>query len=461
MPLGSYMNKLLFFVLICSALLIGCKKGSSVTPIILPGELQSTIQATGGVNQTDTIGRTLVNNIVIKINEPGSALNKFFVQIFQTTLCNGDSVVERTVSNLSSVSYTWKLSSKVGIQTLKFKILNDARNIVDSINVTATGIPPAHGWHTSSCLVQKSLTVAAFAKLKNGRLLAGFSGAFNPCYSDDNGITWHQIKSFYMGYYPWAQQIVVLPTDEIFIASAADGIYYSADGGTSWSSRSRGLPFSAFSMDLYYTSTGSFVYTTHGGGIFTSDDKGLTWSTISTYSSNSSLQYRYLGALSNGDVYFTRSDNFTQIIVKLDHVTKTLISLTNPIPFPPQYFTTPFMDKDSYTIYWPGYNPSTANDEIYQSTDLGVTWTKVFSNKSYNGGFFTGIGNFTKQSDGNCYFQEFGWGYYKTADFKSFQNISSSPVAPNYEHTYPGGTYILASNNNYVLNLNGIVYYVP
>lgn len=162
--------KFYFYILILVLLVSSCAKKNDSPALTTSNKV--TIQATGGTNQTDSIGKTLVNDIVVSINEPGTGLNNLLVQIFQNTLCNGDSVTERTVTNGSAISFKWKLSSKPGIQTLKFKILNSSRNIIDSINVTATALPPSHGWHVSSCLVPH-LTINELVKLSSGRLIGG------------------------------------------------------------------------------------------------------------------------------------------------------------------------------------------------------------------------------------------------------------------------------------------------
>src|SRR5476651_1162723 len=112
-----------------------------------------TIQATGGTGQIDSAGKVLADSIVIKINEPGSGLNKLVVRILQNTLCNDDSTSERSILNNSKIAVKWKLSNKIGTQTLKFTVLDSTSKIIDSINVTATVLPPSPGWHKASCIV--------------------------------------------------------------------------------------------------------------------------------------------------------------------------------------------------------------------------------------------------------------------------------------------------------------------
>jgi len=135
-----------------------------------------TIQAIGGANQKDTIGHTLLDSVIVKINEPGTHLSKLLVKIFQSTLCNGDSVITRQISNGGSVSVKWTLSNNPGVQILKFNVLDTSKTVIDSLNITATAIPPSPGWHIASCFVPRNLGINNFAKTSTGRILTGVSG---------------------------------------------------------------------------------------------------------------------------------------------------------------------------------------------------------------------------------------------------------------------------------------------
>jgi hypothetical protein len=452
------MNKLISCTLGAIFLLYSCVKNTPVPPSSIsnnntPPPVAPTIQAMGGTNQTDTIGKVLLDSVVVKINEPGSALNKFFVQIFQTTLCNGDSVIEKSVTNGSKVSIKWTLNSKPGVQTLNFKILNSQRNLVDSIKVTATALPPTKGWHSSSCIVKNNMYVTAFAKLSTGRILTGFMGDFYPYYSDDNGISWHPIKSFYFGYYPWVEKIAISPTDEIFIGSEMNGVYYSSDKGVTWQARSYGLPTLIPIADLAYTSAGKLIFTGKGGGIYISNDKGLTWQTIVADNSSINFGHGYMATQTNGDIYLTESNNYGTIIVKIDHTTLKVTPVTG---LPAITINAFYLDRNNY-MYLAGTNKTSSIPEFYRSVDNGISWSKTLALPLTGGNYPPVIGEISAQSDGNYYFVAFGAGnFYKTADFTTAQAL---PVTiPIY-----AGKYILAPNNYFLINSYpaSICYYVP
>lgn len=437
------MKRLVWYCLSISAIVAGCSKPDGIPPVVIKPP-QSTIQAVGGANQSDTVGAKLLDSIIVKINEPGSHLNKYLVKIFQKTLCNDDSVSQRVVLNGQTISYQWKLGGTPGVQTLKFQVLDSTQKVVDSLNITATVKPPKSGWHPSACVIAKNLFVHTFAKTSTGRLLTGFMGDFYPLYSDDNGISWHQMKSFYFGYYPWVEKIVVSPTDELYIASELNGIYYSADGGKTWENRSNGIqPLSPFS-DLALTPLGQLIFLSSDGGVYISANKGVNWSVIKPRDNNPNSLYarKFMAQTPNGDMYFTNTENISPKILKLDHATFELAPIDNQPPVAANAF---FIDKDG-NWYIGGRNPANGAADLYQSTDEGLTWNKIFSHASEGSGLTT-IANISLQSDGNYYFEVFDLnGYcFKTADFKTIENIPLK--VPVYS-----GQYILAANNYFLIN---------
>jgi len=410
-----------------------------------------TIQATGGTGQIDSAGKALADSIVVKINEPGSSLNKFFVQILQNTLCNDDSTSERSILNNSKIAVKWRLSNKIGTQTLKFTVLDSTRKIIDSIKVTATVLPPSPGWHKASCIVPTNVAAACFAKLGTGRIIAGEPGNWYTQYSDDNGLTWHGLKTFYFGYYAWPIKAAVSTTNEVYFSTVLNGIFYSDDNGTTWKARSSGIPPLTANLHVFYLPNGKLISTTQGGGLYISTDKGISWATISPDAQINS-QHEYVGTATNGDIYVTETNNNGTAIKKLDSVTLKLSSVGN---LPAIRINAFFIDPTG-AQYVGGYNSVTKTSEIYRLINNGTTWANVFSLAAPSSN--NTIYNISRQGDNNYYFVLGSDGpstYYKTADFISYKKMSTT--------LYSGVEYVVAANGYFLVNYgaSNVMYYVP
>jgi len=434
----------LYFVLVLGLGLTGCvKKPEAVSPGVTPPPA-STIQAIGGANQTDSVGGRLLDSVIVKINEPGSKLNKYLVKIFQQTLCDGDSTSQQWVVNGHTVSYKWTLGDTPGIQVLKFQVLDSAQKIVDSIKVTATAAPPAPGWHPAGCLVKKTWFLTTFGKLSTGRIYTGFDGCINPYYSDDNGITWHTLSNFYFGYYPNVEKIQVSPKDEIYIGSELNGVFYSADNGKTWDNRVLGWPLLTPISDLALTPGGQLFFTGANRLITISNDKGMSWKTVQQADDTFLGSLKYQAQDSNGNIYFCEINdgNYLPVIKVLDPATNAITLLGNlPLPYPSAFYID---QKNNW--YAGGFNSAANEAELYQSADGGQTWKKVFS-QANDGASSIYVDFMSRQSDGSYYFELLGANIYiyKTPDFVTFQNIKAS--VPGYS-----GEYILAANGNFIMN---------
>ena len=430
----------LYFILFLG--LTGCLKKPGVSPGVTQPP-PSTIQAIGGANQTDTIGARLLDSVVVKINESGSKLNKYLVKIFQKTLCDGDSTSQQWILNGHTISYKWTLGDAPGVQVLKFQVLDSAQKIVDSINVTATVKPPAPGWHPSGCMVKKTWFLTTFGKTSTGRIYTGFAGCINPYYSDDNGMTWHILSSFFFGYHPLVDKIQISPQDEIYIGSELNGVFYSADDGKTWQNRVSGLPPLTPISDLALTPGGQLFFTGANRLICTSTDKGMSWKTVQPADQFFLGSLKYSAQDSNGNIYFCETDATLLPVMKvLDHATNAITLLKNlPLPHSSAFY----IDQNN-NWYSGGYN-STANEaELYQSADGGNTWKKIFS-RANDGASSIHVDFMSLQSDGSYYFELLGANIYiyKTTDFMNFQNITAS--VPGYS-----GEYILAANGNFIMS---------
>ncbi|RWY49137.1 ligand-binding sensor domain-containing protein [Mucilaginibacter gilvus] len=444
------MNRVLTCIVLLGLLLTACVKNQGDWPKGKPDstEAKSNIVAIGGTSQTDTVGKELVESIVVKINEPGSRLNKLFVKIFQQTLCNGDSVIERTIKNGETISFKWRLNSRPGVQTLNFKVLDSALNVIDSIKVTATAIAPKPGWHVASCTISENVGVKSFAMLSTGRLLVCYSGSIKPQYSDDNGVSWH---SFSYTDVMYTDKVIVSPTDEIYLAANNNSVYYSSGIGGHWERMWITSWNTEWCRDLAFLPDGRLLYTSMDGGIFIRNKKGENFVEIEASYRPTGVELRYMAETAEGDIYFISQFNFATKLVKLDHTTQKLTDVTG---LPVTDATSFFMD-DKGVMFAGGYNKATGFAELHRSDDKGITWNKIFSYKYPSIFYYTALYNFTKQVDNNYYFRV-GTAYFKTADLKTFAQID----VPFNTFATP---YIVAKNNYFIVNSYPLVlqYLVP
>ncbi|MEO7212129.1 hypothetical protein [Mucilaginibacter sp.] len=434
------MNRVFTCLILLCLLFTSCVKNQGVGPGSKKPdstEVKSSITVVGGSAQADTVGKALVDSIVVKINEPGTRLNKLFVKIFQKTLCNGDTVIERSIKNGGNVSFKWKLSGQPGVQTLDFKVLDSALNVIDSIKVTATAIAPKPGWHVASCTIPDHNYVNSFAMLSTGRLMVSYFSSALPQYSDDNGISWH---SFTYNFIAYTEKIIVSPTDEIYIAANNNSVYYSPGFGQPWQFIEIDYHNVEWPHDLALTTAGKLIYTSKGGGIFIRNKKGDLFTKIRGSNSSQSMDLTYMASTENDDHYFIQVSLFVPKLVKLDHTTLNLVNVTG---LPVTTASTFYID-DKGVMYVGGFNSLTGMAELHQSKDNGATWSKIFS-RAYTASFYdTCLYHFSKQVDGSYYFV-IGNEHFKTADFKTFTQIN---IAVN---TY-SNQYILAKNNYFIIN---------
>ena len=273
---SALLNRYLFILLV---LIAGCKKHNSIDPAIA-GYRITLLQGDG---QTASIGDTLPKQLVFKLAKDGQPNFSGYLLI-QTFDCDGQPLMVKTPFGQSGfsgydqvLSFRWKLNATIGQQSLKAVLLDSLQVPRDSVTVMANAVQVGQGWHTSGCLPVTSFPVT-FSQLPSGRVLAGLYDAGYPYYSNDEGVSWHAMKTFYNQYR--IVKIIATAAGEVFLSAVNTGVFYSPDGGQTWQARSTGLPVSNYNGSFFYTKSGKLFVSTNTG-VYLSGDKGLNWHLVS------------------------------------------------------------------------------------------------------------------------------------------------------------------------------------
>jgi len=154
-----------------------------------------------------------------------------------------------------------------------------------------------------------------------------------------------------------ARGIIVDPDDASgltwFIAAVGGGVWWTGDGGTTWSDLTDDMPtlavqslaMAASNPDVIYAGTGESFYnvdTLNGNGILKTTDRGLTWTLLPSTMND------------------PRFNNVSRIVVSPTDPNLVVASATTG-------------------FYKTGINPTSS---IFRSTDGGANWTEVYNDPS-------------------------------------------------------------------------------
>lgn len=444
-------QKSVYFLIFFSVLfIIRCTKKQDLK--IDPSLSGYSIKLIQGNNQTDTIGKILKDQVIVKVTKDGDTLSKGYIR-FETYNCdNLLQYIEYKISKNSSfnqvlIPYQWKLNCTVGKQYLTAILLDSLKIVKDSVSVTATGIQSDKGWYTSGSFALTSYSVT-FSKLPSGRILTALNQSDYPYYSDDKGTSWHSLQTF-PGKYN-ITKIIATPSNEVFLSVANTGIFYSKDGGQIWEIRNTGLPSSGFWGDIQYTKSGKlFVLTSNG--VYTSADKGLSW-----HQAMQGLSY-YAG-FSNA---YSKSDSSILAI----HNNSLYRSITGGESWTPVYsisstagLSALFIDEndDIYVGVSAGIGLSYG---LYVSKDNTQTWTKIYTPTPLSG-FDQTLTEITKQNNSYYFYSTNQNILITTDDFITYTTINPPITNNNGRKSYK---YIVPDINHPVVSTEfyGLYYFVP
>jgi photosystem II stability/assembly factor-like uncharacterized protein len=422
--------------------LLSCRKDNDANPA--PGTNGYKIEITKGNNQADTLGKLLQDTIIVKVTKGDTLLKNVYVQ-FETSGCDVNSITEVQVFKPGTAAYRWRLNGTTGKQPLKIVLLDSLRARVDSVVAEATGIMPVRGWFHASCTPNGDPNANSFCKLSSGRLIAAFNTFDYPYYSDDNAITWHPLTTFPKGSsYMTIKKLIATSSDEIFAATENHGLYYSSNGGQTWTIRAAGITDPRYFVDMNYTRSGKLIYTTYFGGVYLSEDKGANWQPVMTGLAFNDRFY-YPSEQLNGDLYVV---NDVGDVFKSTNKGKEWTQVKLAFTYNVQSL---YIDKNG--IMYAGVNNNYA--ELYRSADNGVTWTKMYAATPLPGVYIE-IHSINQESNGAYYFYAYGHGLISTTDFVSFTNES-------HYYTNQSRCYITNKNGHLVIatQFQGVYYNLP
>ncbi|RFZ95540.1 exo-alpha-sialidase [Mucilaginibacter conchicola] len=285
---------LLFAATFCFA---GCKK-STTPPATPPNSLPLKIALYSGEYQTARVGEYLRDSMVVKVTSNGQPVSNINVE-FKASGCNAEFPVVVSTKTDGKAKYHWQMVGEAGEQKLMAVILDNGKR-VDSVAITGTAYTNSSYPILGSCTPPNSLPMD-IRQLSTGRLIACFSGKNAIRYSDDFGITWQPLTTFYKDFFVTA--LVTTPNDEIFAATQNSGLWYSKDAGSNWIDITPpNYQKSAFPLDIAYTKSGKLILTGEFSGVFITSDKGKTWIHPQTGLPQQE-DYNIPIELANGDLY--------------------------------------------------------------------------------------------------------------------------------------------------------------
>jgi photosystem II stability/assembly factor-like uncharacterized protein len=414
----------------CSFIIFGCSKKEQPKPLQQVSTIK--INLLSGDNQSSGIGHPLNDSILIKVTQNGSPLNNAVVQ-FRGSGCNSDLSIQLNTKPDGIVKYLWRLAANQGSQTLS-AIVMDGNNKADSVTIHATATSPNTNGFISACTPYNSETLN-IVSLSTGRLLSCFSEKNSLRYSDDNGVSWSPIKS--LGANHSILAIVTSPQDEIFVATKGDGVLYSKDSGNTWADITpANFNKSELIEDMGF-SGGSLMFTGSSSDLFTSSDKGKSW-TSSIAGLPANFGYIFPCRLNNGDLYVV---SMGLILFK---------STDGGVNWSAQNTTANqvlAICVDNNGWFYKSTFSNTSGGAVYISKDNGQTYSVLYTVNGF-------VNTMNILSDGFMYYSDF---FYLNKIYNSINNQGQYPS--NYNVTQQVAQVdVSLSNRSFLVNQNRLFY---
>ncbi len=279
-----------------------------------------------------------------------------------------------------------------------------------------------------------------FFKSGNNYLLA--FDELGVAYSSDKGMTWQ----YTLAGFPPASNIdnaLVVSGKILLSGTHGDGVYKSSNSGNSWTKIGTTNPLDTLSNGIIFAvyRSGSIILAgTCGDGLYRSADNGLTWTHITAGLPVDELNSLCIFGLSKSGSNFIAATDQGVYYSSNNGVSwnNTNISGTGYVAMGV---------AANGTTACAGVNRFTGNNEVYRSTNSGVTWTVVFA---------SGFDDFTcVAADGVDHFYVGSF----ESNYVSANNGSTwNPFGPGFS---PGtGAFSIAVKDNYVFagNNTGIYF---
>ncbi len=299
------MPKRLIIFAFAALIFCSCKKDKSNTtspPVATSNIIK--ISIVSGDEQSSQVGSALNDSILVKVTKGGTPAANIAVQ-FTGSGCNSDLTATVYTKADGIAKYLWRLAANTGKQNLNIVAVNNTIK-ADSVQATATAQPASTYADAVSACTPYNIPASTFCQLTTGRIFACFDGKTSLRYSDDDGLSWQPLAS--LGIMHHITILRSTPKNEIFVATANEGIFYSKDAGSNWTNISPPDFGNNYPIDMAYTNSGKLLLTTVADGnaannkVFVTADNGHTWVvSVSGLTSNYDLYCPV--ELTNGDLY--------------------------------------------------------------------------------------------------------------------------------------------------------------
>ena len=193
---------------------------------------------------------------------------------------------------------------------------------------------------------------------------------------------------------------------------------------------------------MAYTGSGKLIYTTYIGGVYLSEDKGLSWTSLSV-NTTSSDRYYYPTETADGVLYLVGDAGNMYRSADGGHQWSKSLGASNVRAM--------YVDRNGYI-----YQSITSNyAELHRSVDNGATWSLIYTAPAIPG-VYPEIHKMRQENNGRFYFYYYGGGLISTEDFNTFTSI-------NPALTEQSRTYITDRNGNIIIGtaFDGIYYNLP
>ncbi len=219
---------------------------------------------------------------------------------------------------------------------------------VDAVGGIFLSTNNGESWSETSSDISSSLLT-----VMGTNLFAGGNGVYR---STNNGVNWKEVKSGLTDTLVFA---LVAYGTTLFAGTLYDGVFRSTDSGDSWTKADSGLPINPY-VQAFAESGTSLFSSVSGLGLFRSSDTGTSWKA----SSNGLVGMSVTALVSDGTNLYGVEEGgaSTGICVSTDSgATWNLVDTS--------------LIEDITALAVSGSNLYAAYDDLYLTTDRGMSWT--------------------------------------------------------------------------------------
>lgn len=206
----------------------------------------------------------------------------------------------------------------------------------------------------------------------SGKYFSGLNSSMNCIfYTDDNGTTWNSVTG---GPQTTVVRGFISLSGIIFAYTSSAGIYKSSDGGLTWSTANSGLTnLNVIGMETINT---KLIAATIGGGVFISADNGATWVQSNTGITGGDLNTELVWKMGSNLYYIAQGGGS----YSSNNEGTTWSNWTKPSVMGLAVLE---IHRNGSNIYMEARHFSGGlRDSIYMTSNEGASWTNITANLS-------------------------------------------------------------------------------